>query len=57
MPTPLLSLTRFGLVAFPAVLALADLGGRRWLHIAAVTVGVAWLTTSVVKWSLWNWVA
>jgi mannosyltransferase PIG-V len=54
---PLLSITRFGLVAFPALLALADLGGRRWVHVAAVAMGATWLTTSVVKWSLWNWVA
>ena len=32
-------------------------GRRRWVHVAAAAVGVTWLATSVVKWSLWNWVA
>jgi hypothetical protein len=54
---PLLSITRFGLVAFPVLLALADLGARRWAHVATLCVCVAWLGLSVVKWAQWKWVA
>jgi Mannosyltransferase (PIG-V) len=54
---PLLSLTRFALVAFPVVLALADLGARRWVHLAALAVCTTWLAVSVVKWAQWEWVA
>jgi hypothetical protein len=54
---PLLSITRFALVAFPAVLALAALGARRSVHAAVLAVSIAWLGVSVVKWSLWEWVA
>jgi hypothetical protein len=54
---PLLSITRFALVAFPVVLALADLGARRWAHLAALTVCTTWLAVSVIQWSRWEWVA
>jgi hypothetical protein len=54
---PLLSITRFGLVVFPALLALADLAARRWLHLAALAVCATWLAVSMVKWALWEWVA
>jgi hypothetical protein len=54
---PLLSITRFGLVAFPVLLALADLGARRWIHVTTLCVCVAWLGLSVVKWAQWEWVA
>jgi Mannosyltransferase (PIG-V) len=54
---PLLSITRFALVAFPVVLALADLGARRWAHLAALTVCTTWLAVSVIQWARWEWVA
>lgn len=54
---PLLSITRFGLVVFPAVLALADLAARRWVHVVAIAVCATWLVVSMVKWALWEWVA
>jgi hypothetical protein len=54
---PLLSITRFGLVAFPVLLALAELGARRWVHVATLCVCVTWLAFSVVKWARWEWVA
>jgi hypothetical protein len=54
---PLLSITRFGLVAFPALMALAALGARRFVHLAALAVLTTWLGVSVVKWALWQWVA
>jgi len=54
---PLLSITRFALVAFPLVLALADLGRRRRAHLAALTVCTAWLAVSVIQWARWEWVA
>jgi hypothetical protein len=54
---PLLSITRFALVAFPVVLALADLGARRWAHVAALTVCTTWLAVSVIQWARWEWVA
>jgi Mannosyltransferase (PIG-V) len=54
---PLLSVTRFGLVAFPAVMALAALGARRLVHVAALAVLATWLAVSMVKWALWQWVA
>jgi hypothetical protein len=54
---PLLSITRFALVAFPLVLALADLGTRRWVHLAALTVCTTWLAVSVIQWARWEWVA
>jgi len=53
----LLSMTRFGLVVFPAVMALAAAGARRWVHVAIVIVFAAWLGVLVVKWALWQWVA
>ena len=54
---PLLSITRFGLVVFPALLALADLAARRWVHRVALGLCATWLAVSVVKWALWDWVA
>ena len=54
---PLLSITRFALVAFPVVLALADLGSRRWAHLAALCVCTTWLAVSVIQWARWEWVA
>jgi Mannosyltransferase (PIG-V) len=54
---PLLSITRFALVAFPVVLALADLGTRRWTHLAALTICTTWLAVSVIQWARWEWVA
>jgi Mannosyltransferase (PIG-V) len=54
---PLLSITRFALVAFPVALALADLGARRWAHVAALTVCTTWLAVSVIQWARWEWVA
>ena len=54
---PLLSMSRFGLVVFPLLLALALLGARPRLNIAIVSVSTALLAFSVVQWSLWRWVA
>jgi Mannosyltransferase (PIG-V) len=54
---PLLSITRFGLVAFPALMALAAVGARRFVHVAVLAVLTTWLGVSVVKWALWEWVA
>jgi hypothetical protein len=54
---PLLSITRFGLVVFPALMALAQLGSRRWVHALILTGLATWLGVSVVKWALWQWVA
>lgn len=60
MPTerwPLLSMPRFGLVAFPLFLALAALGGRPRVHTAIVTVSAVMLGVAVSQWALWQWVA
>jgi Mannosyltransferase (PIG-V) len=55
---PLLSLSRFGLVLFPLVLALAALtAGRPRLHEAVVAVSSLLLGVAVVQWALWQWVA
>ena len=54
---PLLSMSRFGLVVFPLVLALAALGARRRLHEAIVAVSALLLGVAVVQWALWQWVA
>jgi mannosyltransferase PIG-V len=54
---PLLSITRFALVTFPIVLALAALGARRIVHIALLGGFATWLSVAVVKWALWQWVA
>ncbi len=55
---PLLSLSRFGLVVFPLVLALAALtAGRERLHEAVVAVSSLLLGLAVVQWALWQWVA
>ena len=54
---PLLSMSRFGLVVFPIVLALAALGARRGVHDAVVAVSSLILGAAVVQWALWQWVA
>jgi hypothetical protein len=55
---PLLSLPRFGLVAFPFFLALAWLGGRySRAHVAIVGCSALLLGVFVSQWALWNWVA
>ena len=54
---PLLSMSRFGLVVFPLVLALAALGARQRLHEAIVAVSSLLLGVAVVQWALWQWVA
>ena len=54
---PLLSMSRFGLVVFPLVLALAVLGARKRLHEAIVAVSTLLLGVAVVQWALWQWVA
>ena len=54
---PLLSMSRFGLVVFPLVLALAALGARRRLHEPIVAVSALLLGVAVVQWALWQWVA
>jgi hypothetical protein len=54
---PLLSMSRFGLVVFPVVLALAALGARPRVHEAIVAVSSLLLGVAVVQWALWQWVA
>jgi len=55
---PLLSLPRFGLVAFPFFLALAWLGGRHArAHAAIIGCSAILLGVLVTQWALWNWVA
>ncbi|HWN21200.1 MAG TPA: mannosyltransferase family protein [Gaiellaceae bacterium] len=54
---PLLSMSRFGLVVFPLVLALAALGARKRLHEAIIAVSALLLGVAVVQWALWQWVA
>ena len=54
---PLLSMSRFGLVVFPLVLALAVLGSRPRVHDAIVAVSALLLGVAVVQWALWQWVA
>ena len=54
---PLLSMSRFGLVIFPLVLALAALGDRPRVHAAILGLSVVLSTVSVVQWSLWRFVA
>lgn len=54
---PLLSMSRFGLVAFPLVLALAALGAHPRLHEVILAVSSLLLGVAVVQWALWQWVA
>ena len=54
---PLLSMSRFGLVVFPLVLALSVLGSRRRAHEAIVAISSVLLGVAVVQWALWQWVA
>ena len=57
-PVPLLSLPRFGLPVFPFFLALAALaGGRPRTHAAILSISALLLGVTVVRWSLWQWVA
>lgn len=53
----LYSFSRFALVAFPCLAALAVLGRDRRVHLAAVAVLAAGLAVGVVRWALWYWVA
>lgn len=54
---PLLSMSRFGIVVFPLVLALATLGARQRVHEVIVAVSSLLLGVAVVQWALWQWVA
>jgi hypothetical protein len=54
---PLLSMPRFGLVAFPIFLALAVVGGRPRLHTAILATSGILLGVAVSQWALWQWVA
>jgi hypothetical protein len=54
---PLMSMSRFGLVIFPLVLALAVLGARPRVNVAILALSVVLLAGSVVQWSLWRFVA
>lgn len=54
---PLLSMSRFGLVVFPVVLALAALGARARLHEPILALSSLLLGAAVVQWALWQWVA
>jgi hypothetical protein len=53
----LYSFSRFALVAFPCLVALAVLGRDRRVHVVVVAVLGAWLAVNVVRWALWYWVA
>jgi hypothetical protein len=54
---PLLSIQRFGLVAFPLFMALAVLGSRPRVHTAVVVVSTVLLGVVSAQWALWQWVA
>ncbi len=54
---PLLSLPRFGLVAFPLFLALAVVARSQRASTAVVGVSSLLLGIAVVQWALWQWVA
>jgi mannosyltransferase PIG-V len=54
---PLLSIQRFGLVAFPLFMALAVLGSRPRVHTAVVVVSAVLLGVVSAQWALWQWVA
>jgi hypothetical protein len=54
---PLLSMPRFGLVAFPFFLALAVLGARPRVHTAVIVVSAIFLGVVCAQWALWQWVA
>lgn len=54
---PLLSIQRFAVVAFPALMALARLLESRRAAYAVATILAAWSAVYVVRWALWYWVA
>jgi 4-amino-4-deoxy-L-arabinose transferase-like glycosyltransferase len=54
---PLLSMPRFGLVVFPLFIALASVGASRHRHLAIVVASIILLGFSVVRFSLWRFVA
>jgi len=51
------SISRFGLVLFPIVLALAALATTRTRTVVIAVVLGAFSVEAVVKWALWYWVA
>jgi hypothetical protein len=53
----LYSFPRFAIVAFPCFLVLGALGRRLPVHVAVVSVSIAWLGINVTRWALWEWVA
>ncbi len=55
--SPLLSVQRFVIVAFPAFMALATIVRSRRATIAVATILAAVLAVYVVRWALWYWVA
>jgi hypothetical protein len=54
---PLLSMPRFGLVAFPVFIALATLAERPRVERALVGASGALLGVAVVQWALWQFVS
>jgi hypothetical protein len=53
----LYSFPRFAIIAFPCFLVLGALGRRLPVHVAVVSVSIAWLGINVTRWALWEWVA
>jgi len=51
------SISRFGLVLFPLVLALAAISTTRARTVVIAVVLAAFSVQAVVKWALWYWVA
>ena len=51
------SISRFGLVLFPVIFALAALSTTRWRTVLLTLGLTAFCIDSVVKWALWYWVA
>jgi hypothetical protein len=54
---PLWSMQRFGVVVFPAFMALAVVVRSRRATFATAAILAAWLAVYVVRWALWYWVA
>jgi len=54
---PLLSMPRFGLVAFPVFIALATLCRSPRVERAVVGSSAVLLGVAVVQWALWQWVS
>ncbi len=54
---PLLSMPRFGLVAFPIFLALAALGRSAKIHTVVVALSAGLLGVYVTQWATWQWVS